>query len=52
VTSVKKALLISLKSGLEKTRKLLLTHVDDIILGVKVIDQRLFDELEEALIMA
>jgi fused signal recognition particle receptor len=41
-----------LKSGLEKTRKLLLTNVDDIILGVKVIDQRLFNELEEALIMA
>jgi len=41
-----------LKSGLEKTRKLLLTNVDDIILGEKVIDQRLFEELEEALIMA
>jgi len=41
-----------LKSGLEKTRKLLLTNVDDIILGEKVIDQHLFDELEEALIMA
>ena len=41
-----------MKSGLEKTRKLLLTNVDDIILGVKVIDQRLFNELEEALIMA
>ena len=48
----KKSLIDKLKSGLEKTRKLLLTHVDDIILGVKVIDQRLFDELEEALIMA
>jgi fused signal recognition particle receptor len=41
-----------LKSGLEKTRKLLLTNVDDIILGEKVIDRRLFEELEEALIMA
>jgi fused signal recognition particle receptor len=41
-----------LKSGLEKTRKLLLTNVDDIILGEKVIDQRLFEELEDALIMA
>ena len=41
-----------LKSGLEKTRKLLLTNVDDIILGEKVIDRRLFDELEDALIMA
>ena len=48
----KKSIIDKLKSGLEKTRKLLLTHVDDIILGVKVIDQRLFDELEEALIMA
>ncbi len=41
-----------LKFGLEKTRKLLLTNVDDIILGEKVIDQHLFEELEEALIMA
>jgi fused signal recognition particle receptor len=48
----KKSLIDKLKSGLEKTRKLLLTNVDDIVLGVKVIDQRLFDELEEALIMA
>ena len=48
----KRGLFDKLKSGLEKTRKLLLTNVDDIILGVKVIDQRLFNELEEALIMA
>ena len=48
----KKSLIDKLKSGLEKTRKLLLTNVDDIVLGVKVIDQRLFDELEGALIMA
>jgi fused signal recognition particle receptor len=41
-----------LKSGLSKTRKLLLTDVDDIILGSKQIDQALFDELEEALIVA
>jgi fused signal recognition particle receptor len=41
-----------LKSGLAKTRKLLLTDVDDIILGSKQIDQALFDELEEALIAA
>lgn len=41
-----------LKSGLAKTRKLLLTDVDDIILGSKQIDQALFDELEEALIVA
>jgi fused signal recognition particle receptor len=48
----KRSFLNKLKSGLEKTRKLLLTNVDDIILGEKVIDQRLFEELEEALIMA
>ena len=41
-----------LKSGLAKTRKLLLTDVDDIILGSKEIDQALFEELEEALIVA
>jgi fused signal recognition particle receptor len=48
----KKGFFDKLKSGLEKTRKLLLTNVDDIILGEKVIDQHLFEELEEALIMA
>lgn len=48
----KTSFLDKLKSGLEKTRKLLLTNVDDIILGEKVIDQRLFEELEEALIIA
>jgi fused signal recognition particle receptor len=48
----KTSLFEKLKSGLEKTRKLLLTNVDDIILGEKAIDQSLFDELEEALIMA
>ena len=41
-----------LKSGLAKTRKLLLTDVDDIILGSKDIDRALFEELEEALIVA
>jgi len=41
-----------LKSGLAKTRKLLLTDVDDILLGSKEIDQVLFNELEEALIVA
>lgn len=48
----KKSFFDKLKSGLEKTRKLLLANVDDIILGEKVIDRRLFEELEEALIMA
>jgi fused signal recognition particle receptor len=41
-----------LKKGLEKTKKLLLTNVDDLILGEKKIDQALYDELEEALILA
>ena len=41
-----------LKSGLAKTRKLMMTDVDDILLGSKEIDQALFDELEEALIAA
>jgi fused signal recognition particle receptor len=48
----KKGLFDRLKSGLAKTRKLLLTDVDDIILGSKEIDQALFEELEEALIVA
>jgi fused signal recognition particle receptor len=48
----KKGFFDRLKSGLAKTRKLLLTDVDDILLGSKEIDQALFDELEEALIVA
>lgn len=48
----KKGLFERLKSGLAKTRKLLLTDVDDLILGSKEIDQALFDELEETLIVA
>ena len=36
----KKGFFQKLKSGLEKTRKLLLTDVDDLILGEKVIDQQ------------
>jgi fused signal recognition particle receptor len=39
-----------LKRGLDKTRKILLTDVDDLLLGERVIDQSLFDELEEILI--
>ena len=50
--NVNKGLFDRLKSGLAKTRKLLLTDVDDIILGSKEIDQPLFEELEEALIVA
>lgn len=48
----KKGFFDRLKSGLAKTRKILLTDVDDLILGSKEIDQALFDELEEALIVA
>jgi fused signal recognition particle receptor len=48
----KKGFFDRLKSGLAKTRKLLLTDVDDILLGSKEIDQALFDELEEALVVA
>src|SRR3989339_652249 len=48
----KKGFFDRLKTGLAKTRKLLLTDVDDIILGSKQIDQALFDELEERLIVA
>ena len=48
----KKGFFERLKAGLAKTRKLLMTDVDDILLGSKEIDQALFDELEEALIAA
>jgi len=48
----KKSLFEKLKAGLAKTRQILLTDVDDIILGSKQIDQATFDELEETLIMA
>ncbi|MCX5830750.1 MAG: signal recognition particle-docking protein FtsY [Deltaproteobacteria bacterium] len=41
-----------LKVGLDKTRQILLMDVNDVILGKKVIDQELFDELEELLIAA
>jgi fused signal recognition particle receptor len=48
----KKSLFDKLKAGLAKTRQILLTDVDDIILGSKQIDQATFDELEEILITA
>lgn len=41
-----------LKVGLDKTRQILLMDVNDVLLGKKVIDQELFDELEELLIAA
>jgi fused signal recognition particle receptor len=40
----------TLKSGLAKTRKFLVKNIDDILLGDRVIDQKLFEELEETLI--
>ena len=45
-------LLERLKVGLEKTRKVLLSDVNEVFLGKKVVDQELFDELEEVLIAA
>lgn len=45
-------LLGRLKDGLAKTRDLIINRVDDLFLGKKVIDQDLFDELEEILITA
>jgi len=48
----RKGLFDKLKAGLAKTRDILLTDVDDLILGEKKIDQELFDELEEVLIRA
>ena len=41
-----------LKAGLDKTRKELLRNIDTILRGEKVIDQALFDELEEILLTA
>jgi fused signal recognition particle receptor len=41
-----------LKIGLEKTRKVLLQDVNDVFLGKKIVDQELFDQLEEILISA
>jgi fused signal recognition particle receptor len=41
-----------LKSGLAKTRNLFIKNIDDIILGEKVVDQKVYDELEEGLIAA
>ncbi len=41
-----------LKKGLSKTRESLTRNFDQIIFGEKVIDQKLFDELEETFISA
>ncbi len=41
-----------LKSGLQKTREILNTDVDDLLFGSKTLDENLFNELEERLIAA
>jgi len=41
-----------LKTGLAKTRNLLVRNIDNILLGEKVVDQKLYEELEETLIAA
>jgi len=41
-----------LKTGLEKTRKVLLQDVNDVFKGKKIVDQALLDELEAILISA
>lgn len=48
----KKGLFSKLFSGLTKTRDNLLGAVDDVLRGFKKIDEELYEELEEALIMA
>ncbi len=41
-----------LKTGLARTRNAFIKNIDAIFMGERVIDQKLFDELEETLIMA
>jgi fused signal recognition particle receptor len=41
-----------LKAGLMKTRDILTTDIDDLLLGAKTLDKNLFDNLEELLIKA
>ncbi len=48
----KMGLFDKLKSGLNKTRDVLTTDLDDLVFGKKVLDKDLFDELEELLITA
>jgi fused signal recognition particle receptor len=52
MASENKGFFEKLKIGLAKTRNLLVKNVEDIVLGEKVIDQKLYDELEEILITA
>jgi fused signal recognition particle receptor len=41
-----------LKAGIARTRKAFVKNIDEVLLGKRVIDQNLFEELEETLIMA
>lgn len=41
-----------LKAGLTRTRNVFIKNIDEIFMGERVISQKLFDELEETLIMA
>ncbi|MCX7817155.1 MAG: signal recognition particle-docking protein FtsY [Syntrophales bacterium] len=50
--SEKKGFIDRLKQGLEKTRKLLFTDINEILFRNRKIDQSLYDELEEILIKA
>ncbi len=45
-------ILDKLKAGLMKTRAVLTTDIDDLLFGAKELDKKLFDELEELLILA
>lgn len=49
---IKIGFLEKIKTGLTKTRNLLTTNLDHLLLGRKELDKELFDELEELLIMA
>jgi fused signal recognition particle receptor len=41
-----------LKTGLARTRNAFIKNIDEIFMGERVISQKLFEELEETLIMA
>ena len=47
-----KGFLERLKAGLARTRNAFIKNIDEIFMGERVISQKLFDELEETLIMA
>lgn len=48
----KKGFFAKIKSGLEKTRKSIMSGVEQVLSAFTTIDEELFEELEEALIMA